>query len=131
MLQAQTHESPDDPNVVQLCHTDCFLEDAGPLKDWLTEIKTFMQAPGNENEVVTLLLTNPDGMSLESFDNAFKESGADSLCFSPEAEQAVPLQLESWPSLGDMIASGKRMIVFMGVLSFTLPSFQIIPCPAI
>lgn len=34
----------------------------------------------HEDEVVTLFLTNPDGMALESFDRAFKESGAESFC---------------------------------------------------
>jgi hypothetical protein len=114
MLQAQTHRSPEDPNVVQLCHTDCRLEDGGTLKDWLAEIKTFMEAPGHENEIVTLLLTNPDGMTLESFDEAFKQSGTDALCFAPEAGQAEPLKLDSWPTLSEMIGTGKRLVVFMG-----------------
>jgi hypothetical protein len=120
MLQAQTHRSPDDSNVIQLCHTDCRLEDGGTLKDWLTEIKKFMEAPGKENEVVTLLLTNPDGMSPQSFDDAFKQSGADTLCFAPAEGQAAPLKLDSWPTLGELIEAGKRMVVFMGKPSLCL-----------
>ena len=116
MLQAQTHRSPEDPNVVQLCHTDCRLEDGGTLMDWLVEIKTFMEAPGHENEVVTLLLTNPEGMALQSFDDAFKQSGTDALCFAPEAGQAEPLNLDSWPTLAELIGSGRRLVVFMGEL---------------
>lgn len=114
MLQAQTHRSPDNPDAVQLCHTDCRLEDAGRLKDWLTEIKTWMEAGGHENEVVTLLLTNPDGMSMQAFEDAFKQSGADVHCFTPGPAEAAPLKLDSWPTLGEIIGTGKRLIVFMG-----------------
>jgi hypothetical protein len=115
MLQAQTHPSPKDPKTVELCHTDCRLEDAGPLVDWLNEIKTWIEAPGHENEVVTILLTNPDGMYIQSFGDTFKQSGIDALCFTPEAGEAVPLELDSWPTLADMIGKGKRLVVFMGM----------------
>jgi hypothetical protein len=114
MLQAQTHRSPADPNAIQLCHTDCALEDAGRLKDWLFEIRSWMETKGHENEVVTLLLTNPDGMSIQAFGDAFKESGAETLCFVPAEGQAIPLKLDSWPTLGEMIGTGKRLVVFMG-----------------
>ena len=114
MLQAQTHRSPDDPNALKLCHTDCRLEDAGLLKDWLAEIRTWMEAKGHENEVVTLLLTNPDGMPIQAFGDAFQQSGAESLCFTPGPGEAEPLKLDSWPTLGVLIGSGKRLIVFIG-----------------
>jgi hypothetical protein len=115
MLQAQTHRALDDANAIELCHTDCRLEDAGRLRYWLAEIKLWMELEGHENEVVTLLLTNGDGISMQAFGEVFKQSGAESLCFTPEAGQAVPLQLDSWPTLGDIIATGKRLIVFMGM----------------
>jgi hypothetical protein len=114
MLQAQTHRAPDDANAIQLCHTDCRLEDAGRLRSWLTEIRIWMEAVGHENEVVTLLLTNGDGISMQVFGEAFQQSGAENLCFAPEAGQAVPLQLDSWPTLGEIIGTGKRLVVFMG-----------------
>lgn len=115
MLQAQTHRSPRNPDIVQLCHTDCRLEDAGLLRSWLSEIKDWMELKGHENEVITLLLTNPDGMPMQAFQDAFEQSGADSLCFIPGAGQALPLELDSWPTLGDIIGSGKRLIIFMGL----------------
>jgi hypothetical protein len=127
MLQAQTHRSPDDSNAVQLCHTDCRLEDGGRLKDWLAEIKTWMDAEGHENEVVTLLLTNPDGMPMQAFGDAFQQSGAESLCFVPQTGQAVPLVLDSWPTLGDMVGAGKRLIIFMGTWLSSPPSFPLSP----
>jgi hypothetical protein len=114
MLQAQTHRAPDDANAIQLCHTDCRLEDAGRLRSWLTEIRIWMEAVGHENEVVTLLLTNGDGISMQVFGEAFQQSGAENLCFAPEAGQAVPLQLDSWPTLGEIIGTGKRLVVFIG-----------------
>ena len=84
------------------------------LKDWLAEIKTWMETKGHENEVVTILLTNPDGMPMQAFGEAFKQSGVESLCFTPGPEEAVPLKLDSWPTLGEMIGRGKRLVIFMG-----------------
>ena len=114
MLQAQTHRAPDDPNAIQLCHTDCLLEDAGRLQDWLGEIKTWLEKEGNGNEVVTLLLTNGDGMPMQAFGEAFKASDIEKHCFVPGEKEAVVGDLESWPTLGDLIARGKRVVVFMG-----------------
>jgi hypothetical protein len=54
ILQGQTRRSPRDSNTVQLCHTDYLLEDGGLLKDWLTEIKRWMEGSEHEDEVVTL-----------------------------------------------------------------------------
>ncbi|KAF7509935.1 hypothetical protein GJ744_007249 [Endocarpon pusillum] len=113
MLQAQTHRALDDPNAIQLCHTDCLLEDAGRLQDWLGEIKTWLEREGNGNEVVTLLLTNGDAISMQAFGEAFKKSEIEKHCFVPGEKEAVVGDLESWPTLGDMIARGKRVVVFM------------------
>lgn len=60
--------------------------------------------------VVTLLIVNSDGSTPSQFDTVFKAVGLDTLSYSPPA--AVTAQ-GSWPSLGSMIDSGKRLVTFM------------------
>ncbi|KAI5859765.1 PLC-like phosphodiesterase [Durotheca rogersii] len=103
-LTGQTQEKRGNP---QMCHTSCFLEDAGPLKDYLGEVKSWID--GHENEVVTLLITNGDAIDINKFADAFKSSGLDRYVFTPDRK----LGLKDWPTLGELISSGKRVIVFM------------------
>ncbi|KAJ5502913.1 hypothetical protein N7463_005787 [Penicillium fimorum] len=107
-LQAQTHHSIIDKNVIELCHTSCLLEDAGPLKSFLTTIKDWLDA--NPNEVVTLLLTNGDSVSITEFGDTFSSSGISNYAYIPSEN---PLPIADWPTLGDMISSGKRLVVFL------------------
>lgn len=69
-LQAQTH---DKDGVVELCHTSCLELDAGTLASYLATVKTFLDA--HPDEVVTLLLTNGDGIAGAAFAAAFEDSG--------------------------------------------------------
>ncbi|KAJ0104395.1 hypothetical protein J7T55_011180 [Diaporthe amygdali] len=103
-LQAQTHL---DNNTIKLCHTLCVLEDAGPLATYLGDVKTFLDA--NPREVVTLLLTNQDGMTGAAFDAVFRGAGIQSYAFAPGRN----LTLDQWPTLGQMIDNGQRLVVFM------------------
>lgn len=103
-LQAQTHL---ENNTIELCHTLCPLKDAGPLASYLTTVKTFLD--NNPNEVVTLLLTNQDGQSGTAFDAVFQGSGIKSYAFTPAAN----LTIAQWPTLGQMISAGQRLVVFM------------------
>lgn len=103
-LQAQTHFGN---NTIELCHTLCLLEDAGPLLNYLITVKNFLDA--NPNEVITLLLTNQDGQSGAAFDTVFQSSGIKSYAFTP----AENLTIDQWPSLGQMISTGQRLVVFM------------------
>ncbi|KAJ5824611.1 hypothetical protein N7447_006951 [Penicillium robsamsonii] len=107
-LQAQTHHSIIDKNIIELCHTSCLLEDAGPLKSFLTTIKDWLDA--NPNEVVTLLLTNGDSVSITEFGDTFSSSGISNYAYIPSSN---PLPIADWPTLGNMISSGKRLVVFL------------------
>ncbi|KAI3395159.1 hypothetical protein diail_1711 [Diaporthe ilicicola] len=108
-LQAQTHL---DNNTVKLCHTVCILEDAGPLATYLGDVKAFLDA--NPREVVTLLLTNQDGLPGATFDAVFRGAGIQGYAFAPGRN----LTLEQWPTLGQMIDNGQRLVVFMGAWAF-------------
>lgn len=108
-LQAQTHKALLDDDVIELCHTSCLLEDAGTLEKYLTTIKTWLD--DNPDEVVTILLTNGDSLDISLFGSTFVSAGIDSYAFVPSSE---PLAYADWPTLGDLIDSGKRLIVFLG-----------------
>ncbi|KAI1344846.1 PLC-like phosphodiesterase [Xylariaceae sp. FL0016] len=103
-LQAQTH---DKDGTVEMCHTECVLEDAGSLADYLGTIKSWVD--GNANEVLTLLITNGDAIDITKFGDAFTSSGLDKYVYTPE----VQLGLDDWPTLGDLISAGTRVVVFM------------------
>lgn len=109
-LQAQTHHSLLDKNVLELCHTSCLLEDAGTLESYLGTVKKFLDA--NANEVVTILLTNGDSVDITEFGKTFASSGIDSYAFVPSSN---PLPIGDWPTLGELISSGKRLVVFLGI----------------
>ncbi|KAI8673874.1 hypothetical protein NCS55_00709200 [Fusarium keratoplasticum] len=103
-LQAQTQ---DKDGEIQMCHTHCWELDEGPLKDYLQEVSDWMSK--NKDEVVTLLLTNIDGLSVEKFDDAFESTGLKDLVFHPKKK----LALNEWPTLQTLINDGTRLIVFM------------------
>lgn len=108
-LQSQTHNFE---NQVKMCHTSCDLEDAGPVEDYLRELKTWMDK--NPRDVVTLLLTNPDKVPMSTFDDIFKKVGLDQMGFKPDRALS-PLAMDVWPTIGDMIASGQRLVTFIGM----------------
>ncbi|KAI0032912.1 PLC-like phosphodiesterase [Vararia minispora EC-137] len=127
MLQAQAHLRN---NVIHFCHTSersFLLFDGGPVVDYLTEVKTWLDA--NPNEVVTFLFTNPEGLSISSvWAPAFASSGIDQLAYVPPH---VPMKRTEWPTLGSMIDSGKRVVVFLdsgadGSVDYILPEFEMI-----
>lgn len=107
-LQGQTHK--DVMGTLSMCHTSCFEEDAGSVQNYLSTIKSWLD--GNPNEVLTLLLTNGDSVSPGTFDSLFKAVGLDSYAFVPSGSPSV-LAIGDWPTLGDLISSGKRLVFFL------------------
>ncbi|KAL8933470.1 MAG: hypothetical protein Q9216_006347, partial [Gyalolechia sp. 2 TL-2023] len=106
-LQAQTHLNPF--KALSLCHTSCFLNDAGPLAAYLSDVKKWLDDVKNENEVLTLLLTNGDRLPPSDFAKAFESSGLDTYAYIPPAN----LTFDTWPTLSDLITSKKRLVVFL------------------
>ncbi|KII84963.1 hypothetical protein PLICRDRAFT_349496 [Plicaturopsis crispa FD-325 SS-3] len=106
LLQAQAHNHSD---TINFCHTSCALFNGGTVADYLAEVKTWLDA--NPNEVLTLLFTNPDGASLPGqWDPAFKSAGIDAMAYVPPS---TPMKQSDWPTLGELINSGKRVVVFL------------------
>ena len=105
-LQGQTHE--DVFGELSLCHTNCFLEDAGSLQSYLSTVKSWLDQ--NPNEVVALLLTNGDSKDVSTFADSFKASNLDTLTYSPPEN---PLPFDQWPTLQDLIKANTRLIAFL------------------
>lgn len=94
---------------IRQCHSDCFLLDVGPFSEIVASIKNWLDA--HPREVVTLLIGNgDDDILIEEFQPAFDGAGARDMLFEPGGN----LGLDDWPTLGELIDTGKRFIVFMG-----------------
>ena len=105
-LQAQSHK-----NVfgdLQLCHTSCFEEDAGPVESYFATVKTWLDA--NPNEVLTILIVNGDNVPASMFDDAYSASGLKRYAYTPPTS---PLALDAWPTLQEMITAGTRLVAFL------------------
>ncbi|TFK94418.1 PLC-like phosphodiesterase [Polyporus arcularius HHB13444] len=105
MLQSQAHNKN---GVIELCHTSCGLQDGGSLEDHLKKVKAWMDS--NPNDVVSLLIVNSDNVAPSEYDTVFKSAGVDTLAYAPSS---AALAASDWPTLGTLIDSGKRLVVFL------------------
>ncbi|KAF9092836.1 hypothetical protein BGX27_001717 [Mortierella sp. AM989] len=92
-------------NEIELCHTSCSLLDAGPLSRTLGQIKAFLEA--NPNEVITILWENSEGLSPAQFQTVYAAAGVSDYLYTQ------PTGSTAWPTLADMISSGKRLVNFI------------------
>jgi len=106
-MTAQTHMFA---GMLMMCHTSCALEDSGLVEDYLSEVKAWMD--NNPSDVVTLLLTNGDNVVMSTFDALFQKVGLAGYGFKPSTSPN-PLAMSAWPTLGDMINSGQRLVTFI------------------
>jgi hypothetical protein len=121
LLQVQGHLKD---GHVQLCHTNCVLQDGGSFADYLKTVVAWLK--DNPNEVLTLVATNgADSLDVAEFwDPDFKSSGMDQFVFTPPKPI---MNRDEWPTLGSMIDSGKRVVVFMDFHSDTSKVPYILP----
>ena len=113
-LQAQTHKNS---GALNLCHTSCTELNAGPLTNYLTTIKTWLDS--NPGQVVTLLLTNGDRVPVDMFGSAMTSTGLAKYAYTPPHQ----LAMADWPTLQELIDGGTRLVMFLGALYAVLPSF--------
>jgi hypothetical protein len=125
LLQAQAHMND---GKLHFCHTSCILFDGGLVSDYLKTVKTFLDA--NPNEVLTFIFTNPEGVSVKDvWKPAFDAAGITDMAYVPPSS---PVKRGDWPTLGKMIDSGKRVVVFLdsgadqSQVPFILPEFQMV-----
>lgn len=107
LVQAQVHI---DAGVLRLCHNQCFLLDAGPLVDFLAQIKRWMDA--NPSEVVTILLVNADNAPASAIGSLFESSGLSTLAYLPPSTGFSA----TWPTLQSMITARTRLVTFISRL---------------
>jgi len=62
--------------------------------------------------VLTILFTNPDAVNVTIWGADFVTAGIAEMAFVPNFT-GTPPDLNSWPTLGSMISSGKRVVIFM------------------
>ncbi|KAL2858036.1 PLC-like phosphodiesterase [Aspergillus pseudoustus] len=108
LVSAQVHS---DNSQWRLCHSSCSLLDAGRLRTWLTEIKTWLDS--NANEVVTVLLVNSDGATASELNSEFEAADLVDYAYTPTSTSAP----SSWPTLQELIDAGTRLMVFVASLS--------------
>ena len=122
-LQGQTHRNVF--GTLSLCHTSCFLKDAGSVASYLKAVKGWLDT--HPKEVVTLLLTNGDNVPVSEFDEVFTASGIQPYAYIPGPSHD-PSVLDSWPTLGELVGNGTRLVAFLdyGALDtvpYILPEF--------
>ncbi|KAF9360917.1 hypothetical protein BGX34_007415 [Mortierella sp. NVP85] len=103
MLDAYPASNPTD--VIELCHGSCKLFNGGPLADTLGAIKTFLDA--NPNEVITILWENAGKLTPAQFESVYKTAGVSDYLYTQ------PSGTTAWPTLAEMISSGKRLVNFV------------------
>ncbi|KAJ2761757.1 hypothetical protein IWQ56_002165 [Coemansia nantahalensis] len=87
-----------------LCHTSCTLLNAGKLVDALGDFRTYLAA--NPREVVTIYIENAQPFGAADIAKAFTDARLDAYAYAPSGGNTT------WPTLGSMISSGKRLVVF-------------------
>ncbi|KAM0281574.1 hypothetical protein ACHAQH_003443 [Verticillium albo-atrum] len=111
-LQAQMHwiNGKDEPHF---CHTSCDLLDAGPITDWLSQVKDWVAE--HPFDVVTILLGNggyDDVAYAPATDYVpwIRSTGLLQYVYQPPVR---PMRLDDWPTLSSMILHGQRVIMFL------------------
>ncbi|KAI9322518.1 PLC-like phosphodiesterase [Dichotomocladium elegans] len=105
-LKLSAVKSSDNSSQMQLCHTSCTILNAGPAIDTLTNITSWLK--NNPNEVISIFWNFPNNdFFAADFLEPYKASG---LLEYTHAQEPGNL---TWPTLGDMIRSGKRVVTYL------------------
>ena len=125
LIQAQGHLAPNGANQIRLCHFNCALIDGGSLDDYLLTTKAWLEENPKEGKhppdpllripmgaVVTFLFvsTNP---SLRNWAETYRRTGFDRLSYAPPASKRANMSISDWPTIEEMIDSGKRAVTFL------------------
>jgi len=105
MIQGETHYVN---NTIFSCHSSCDLLNAGTYESELTTVRQWLQ--DNPYEVLTLLIVNSDYVGVGNYTAPFENSGLIDYVYTPPK---VPMRLNDWPTLSQLILAGTRVVVFM------------------
>lgn len=98
---------PNATSPLLLCHSSCDLLNAGTLVNYLRTVKAWLD--DNRYDVITILMGNSDVLAPGNFTGPVVEAGLLDLAYIPDT---VPMGLDGWPTLSEMILRNKR-VVFM------------------
>ncbi|KAI9302546.1 PLC-like phosphodiesterase [Cunninghamella echinulata] len=109
---------------IHLCHTSCSILDAGPATQTLSQVADWLK--NNPNEVVTIMWNTPNNnpFKVSDFKAMYQASGLLDYVYTQPANNYT------WPTLQEMIASGKRLVTFTDIgadqaqLPWLLPEFN-------
>ncbi|PHH72660.1 hypothetical protein CDD82_5857 [Ophiocordyceps australis] len=110
-LQAQI-QWPVNGSVPHFCHTTCDLLDAGPINEWLTQVREWVDM--HPFDVVTILLGNGNYSTPDLYVPYIERSGILKYAYEPPF---FPMALADWPTLEDMILRGKRVVMFLDYMA--------------
>ncbi|KAI0134543.1 tat pathway signal sequence [Xylariales sp. AK1849] len=110
-LQGQI-QWPTNATEPHFCHTSCDLLDAGPITDWLTTVRSWVAA--HPYDVVTILLGNGNYSVPSLYAPYIESTGILNYIYTPPL---VPMTLNDWPTLAEMILSGQRVVMFMDYMA--------------
>ncbi|KAG6064857.1 hypothetical protein E4U32_008056 [Claviceps aff. humidiphila group G2b] len=94
--------------VPHFCHTSCDLLDAGPIYDWLGQVRAWVDR--HPYDVVTILLGNGNYSDPSLYVPFIEQSGITKYVYTPPF---LPMALDDWPTLQEMILKGQRVVMFL------------------
>ncbi|KAI8377437.1 PLC-like phosphodiesterase [Radiomyces spectabilis] len=95
-----------DPSQMHVCHSMCMVLDAGPAVSVLDEIADWLK--DNPNEVVTIMWNNLYDLHADQFEKVYNHSNIMPYIYTHNLSNPT-----SWPTLQEMIDSGKRVVNFV------------------
>jgi hypothetical protein len=115
MLQGSAHFVN---GTLYYCHTSCDLLNAGTVEDYLREVATWVEA--HPFDVITILFGNSDWDKMDAdgkplvtssnYVDPITNSGLLQYIYQPPK---TAMELNDWPTLGELIIQGKRVITFI------------------
>lgn len=105
MIQGETHYVND---TIYNCHTSCDLLNAGTWQSELETIATWVRA--HPYDIVTILIVNSDFINVNNYTAPLQDSGLAPYLYTPPY---IPMRLDDWPTLSEMILNQQRVVVFM------------------
>ncbi|KAI9250479.1 PLC-like phosphodiesterase [Phascolomyces articulosus] len=96
-----------DPSNLHLCHTSCTILDAGSAIDNLNKISAWLKE--NPGEIVTIFWNNLYNYDINYLTAAYETSTVVPYIYTHEQQD------HPWPTLQEMIDSGKRLVNFVDV----------------
>ena len=107
LLTGETHYNAT-TNTISYCHTSCELLNAGTAEEYFTNISSWIST--HAYDIVTVLLVNSDFIGVGNYTTPLINSGLARYAYVPPI---IPMNISSWPTLSELILTGKRVVIFM------------------